>query len=71
MKGTDKYPPRCEALDGTLGVAVACSIYAHRPAPCREFVPSWEDGVPNPACDAARDRIGLPPLTRADWMVTP
>jgi len=67
MKGTEKNPPRCEALEGTLGVHVACAIYDQRPPPCREFEPSYENGVPNPACDAARKHIGLRPLSRADW----
>jgi Fe-S-cluster containining protein len=67
MKGTERNPPRCESLEGTLGGPVGCGIYERRPPPCREFVPSYEDGVPNPACDAARDRIGLRPLAREDW----
>lgn len=67
MKGTEKHPPRCEALEGTLGVHVGCAIYDQRPPPCREFEPSYENGVPNPGCDAARIRIGLRPLARADW----
>jgi len=54
LKGTDAFPPRCEALQGTLGVDVACAIYAHRPGPCRELEPGSE------ACDRARRRHGLP-----------
>jgi uncharacterized protein len=68
MKGTEKTPPRCVALGGTLGVNVGCDVYERRPSPCREFAPSWEAGVPNPACDAARRHLGLRPLAPSDWI---
>lgn len=56
MLGTDASPPRCVALEGEIGVAVSCSIYAGRPSPCREFDTEHE------ACARARRRHGLAPL---------
>jgi Fe-S-cluster containining protein len=63
MLGTEGRPPRCIALDGTIGQNVSCRIYAERPSPCREFQASWADGVHSERCDAARAAHGLPPLT--------
>lgn len=57
MRGTDHARPRCAALTGQLGQRVACGIYEWRPSPCREF----EAG--SSACNAARARHGLAPLT--------
>jgi uncharacterized protein len=57
MRGTDHSPPRCAALMGKPGESVACGIYEWRPSPCREF----EAG--SSACDAARARHGLAPLS--------
>ena len=54
--GTDSVEPRCVALAGTIGQAVACTIYADRPSPCREF------DIEHAACNRARQRHGLPPL---------
>lgn len=68
MIGTDRAQPRCVALDGIIGEAVNCTIYADRPSPCREFGVDWVDGmlVFTPAdlerCTRARARYGLPPL---------
>jgi Fe-S-cluster containining protein len=56
MQGTDSSPPRCVALAGEIGQAVACGIYGNRPSPCREFDTEHE------ACARARRRHGLPPL---------
>lgn len=56
MVGTDASPPRCVALDGEIGERVACSIYAVRPSPCREFEAAHD------ACQRARARHNLPPL---------
>lgn len=56
MAGTDASPPRCIALTGEIGVAVACSIYEGRPSPCREF------DIEHDACARARKRHGLAPL---------
>lgn len=62
MRGTDSHAPRCCALQGEIGKAVACSIYSLRASPCRDFPPSWENMQHNERCDAARQRWGLPPL---------
>lgn len=62
MKGSNQVPRRCSALAGTVGEAVACTIYDNRPSPCREFPVYLEGGAPNPRCDALRAMIGLPPL---------
>lgn len=56
MCGSDASPPRCIALQGEIGVAVACGIYDCRPSPCREF------DVEHDACAQARRRHGLLPL---------
>ncbi len=56
MRGTDIASPRCEGLAGEVGRSVACSLYASRPSPCREF----ETG--SDACARARARHGLPLL---------
>lgn len=57
--------PRCTALNGEIGKAVACGIYEHRPSPCRDFKHSYEDGGPKEErCDVARISIGLLPLER-------
>ncbi len=68
MLGTDQARPRCIALEGQVGVAVRCAIYAQRPSPCREFTPSYADGRPQERCAAARAAHGLPPVTLADWV---
>jgi Fe-S-cluster containining protein len=62
MRGTDAAPPRCSALDGDIGVAVHCTIYASRPSPCREFAPYAPLGFGDEACARARRRHGLMPL---------
>jgi len=56
MTGTDTAAPCCVALAGTIGEAVACTIYDGRPSPCREF------DTEHAACNRARQRHGLPPL---------
>ncbi|HET7609208.1 MAG TPA: YkgJ family cysteine cluster protein [Gammaproteobacteria bacterium] len=63
MRGTEKTPPRCVALRGTIGKNVHCAIHALRPSPCREFQASWVDGLHNERCDRARAAHGLPPLS--------
>jgi len=63
MIGTTGPAPRCVALLGTIGETVRCSIYEQRSSVCREFAPSWEDGVHNERCDRARASWGLPPLS--------
>jgi Fe-S-cluster containining protein len=56
MRGTDHTPPRCSALGGTIGRAVACGIYEWRPNPCHELQAGSD------ACARARARHGLPAL---------
>ena len=63
MRGTDRQPPRCVALQGRIGDAVSCLIYATRPGPCREFAPLASLGRGDEACDEARRRHSLPALT--------
>lgn len=63
MKGTDDAPPRCVALTGEIGQHVGCSIYPNRPSPCHEFNPWAALGIVDDACNRARQRHGLPPLT--------
>jgi uncharacterized protein len=58
MRGTDSKHPRCEALEGTVGELVRCSIYAKRPTPCRAFLIHGQEG-PNEACNTARAAHGL------------
>lgn len=62
MRGTTGPEPRCEALSGTVGEAVRCTIYDRRPPPCRDFTASYADGRPHEGCDEARRRHGLEPL---------
>jgi len=62
MRGTDRIDIRCVALEGEVGRAVRCCIYAERPTPCRDLEPSWLHGKRNDQCDRARARHGLPPL---------
>lgn len=63
MRGTEIAPPRCVALQGTIGERVQCAIYDARPSPCRELQASWVDGARNERCDRARAAHGLPPLS--------
>ena len=67
MKGTNQHPPRCIALHGTIGERVACMIYECRSSVCQEFAASWQYGIPNERCDAARAAWGLAPLTPTSW----
>lgn len=62
MRGTDRQPPRCVALRGTIGASVSCAIYEFRPSPCREFSPLAAVGSGTDACNDARRRHHLPPL---------
>jgi Fe-S-cluster containining protein len=63
MRGTRTHPRRCLALQGTVGVDVSCSIYEHRPTPCRDFAPDAGIGRGDANCGDARRLYGLPPLT--------
>lgn len=67
MRGTNARTPRCVALVGQVGEAAHCGIYAHRPSPCHELKPAWEDGTASPQCDRARLAHGLAPLTPGCW----
>jgi Fe-S-cluster containining protein len=62
MRGTEVPRPRCSSLEGKIGTAVSCAIYADRPSPCREFEASWANGARSERCDRARAAHGLPPL---------
>lgn len=62
MRGTNGAPRRCVALQGEIGRAVHCAIYAQRPSPCREFEPWRDDGAPNADCQRLRAARSLPPL---------
>lgn len=62
MAGTNQKSPRCNALSGEIGKRVGCTIHALRSTVCREFPPSWENGIHNPDCDRARAAHGLLPL---------
>ncbi len=62
MRGIDRDPPRCIALEGRIGEAVLCAIYEQRASPCRGFQASWADGRHNERCDRARAVHGLLPL---------
>ncbi len=67
MRGTYSSPMRCVALQGRVGDAVQCGIYAQRPSPCSALQAAWEDGQPSPQCDRARQAHGLAPLQPSDW----
>ncbi|EZI29388.1 YkgJ family cysteine cluster protein [Pseudomonas extremaustralis] len=67
MIGTDQKPARCCSLEGTVGQATSCSIYAQRSSVCREFESSWSQGVQNIDCDTARAAFGLAPLEAAPY----
>lgn len=68
MRGTQARQPHCVALEGRIGVDARCSIYPRRPSICRDVLPSWEFGTPNPQCDKARVAHGLAPLTPQEWI---
>lgn len=55
LRGTAAEPVRCATLDGEIGKAVRCGIYAQRPSPCREVQ------VGDDRCRRARARHGLAP----------
>ena len=48
---------RCSALEGEIGVATACRVYAVRADVCRDCLPGDE------ACKMARRRFRLPALS--------
>jgi len=69
MKGTHGPRPRCIALLGQIGIAVCCSIYERRASVCRNFEPSWKNGIPNERCDKARAAWNLKPLMPDIWPI--
>lgn len=62
MRGTNGRSPYCVALRGTVGEQVECAIYPLRSSTCREFDAWLADGSPDPRCQEARRRRGLPPV---------
>ncbi|HCY87642.1 MAG TPA: YkgJ family cysteine cluster protein [Desulfobacteraceae bacterium] len=63
MRGTLGSHPRCEALEGRVGVKVSCRIYKNRPSTCRKFGIAWEGGQGNHQCDRARAMYGFSPFS--------
>ena len=61
MAGTNQRAPRCDALAGEVGQRVGCTIYEHRPAPCREVQPGDDQ------CNKARAGYGLPAIEAWCW----
>ena len=57
MAGTNCAAPHCAALEGEVGQTVRCTVYAHRPHPCREV----EAG--DSQCNKARARHGMDRLS--------
>lgn len=68
MTGTDQNAPYCGELLGKIGVDASCGIYMNRPGACRNFAPSFENGLQNAECDKARAGKGLVVLTPVDWI---
>lgn len=56
MAGTNAASPRCRALQGEVGSGVRCTVYSHRPSPCREL------HAGDAQCARARHRHGLPAI---------
>jgi Fe-S-cluster containining protein len=56
MKGTERSPVRCIALDGVVGEQVSCRIYASRSSTCRDFTAGSD------ACNRARALHKLPAI---------
>jgi Fe-S-cluster containining protein len=68
MKGTNCKTPYCIALKGLIGFEVSCMIYEQRSTSCRDFMPSYYDGVThNERCDQAREKYNLPPIHPQDY----
>ncbi|MCK6391620.1 MAG: YkgJ family cysteine cluster protein [Azonexus sp.] len=55
MRGTEQGQGRCIAL----GESGQCTIYEHRPSPCREFPAFLADGQRNPECLRLQTLYGL------------
>jgi len=63
MCGTAVAPRRCIALRGRIGGEVSCAIHEFRPEACREFAPLAVVGRGDEACNEARRRHRLSPLS--------
>jgi hypothetical protein len=50
---------RCSALEGEVGIATGCAVYAARPDVCKACLPRDD------ACRMARSHFGLPALEGA------
>lgn len=60
MRGTERQPPRCQALEGEIGQQVGCAIYLQRSSTCREFRAGDE------RCNQVRAKFGMPPTALED-----
>lgn len=60
MAGTGLRAPCCLALAGEVGRRVRCTVYAQRPAPCRELQPG------DAKCIQARHGHALPPIVASE-----
>ena len=56
MKGTEKNPVRCVALEGEVGKSVGCKVYPLRSSTCRAFEAGSEE------CNRARVKHSLSPI---------
>lgn len=56
MSGMRCRDDRCAALEGKIGVAASCAIYAVRPEVCRTCMPGDAE------CAMARRKFGLPAI---------
>ncbi|MBI5262426.1 MAG: YkgJ family cysteine cluster protein [Bradyrhizobium sp.] len=56
MSGMRCQDDRCAALQGEIGVATSCGIYALRPEVCRTCMPGDAE------CTMARRKFGLPAI---------
>lgn len=68
MKGTLGFTPRCQALEGRIGVKVHCRIYPNRPSICKAFCASGDHGRENHLCNRSRALFGLQPIST--WSIT-
>jgi len=63
MKGTNQTQPRCQALEGTPGEQVSCSIYSMRSSSCQEVQAG------DSQCNKARSAHGMIPLINIEPQV--
>jgi Fe-S-cluster containining protein len=55
MKGTEKGGAPCTALKHSKEEGYRCSIYEHRPSPCRAFNIINDDGTINVDCQRLQE----------------